>query len=57
MRYGGATAANVQCRFFECSMSNCWQRGANALREIRRVVGRLRRLGDPGAPPQLIEWQ
>jgi len=30
---------------------------ANALREIRRIIGRLRSLVDQGSPPQLVERQ
>ena len=30
---------------------------ANALRKVRRIIGRLRSLVDQGSPPQFVEWQ
>src|SRR5262245_29317323 len=38
-------------------MSDRRQGCANAFREIRRVIGRLRNLVDQGSSPQFVEWQ
>jgi hypothetical protein len=39
------------------SVSDRRQGCANALRKIRRIIGRLRSLVDQGSPPQFVEWQ
>jgi hypothetical protein len=39
------------------SVSDRRQGCANALRKIRRIVGRLRSLVDQGSPPQFVEWK